>query len=237
MKTTTKILCFGAAVMGFVACTQNSNQGNTQSAYVEIVGTAEKEIEPDIFYLSFTVEGSSAKNNDINALEQRMIAALQPLGIDTKNDLTVTGMSGDNWYWWRKKRTTVYQRKSYLLKACSLDLVNKTCDKLDSLKVDYYLSRVDYSKIDELKKEVQQEAVKKARQKAENLLGGENKQVGELIYLQEQETFNSFNTNRFGYKYEVAATQKTYESSYDEFSPAFKKMKVSYEVIARFSIK
>ena len=230
MKTTVKILGFAVAMTGFVACVQNSNQNSVQPAYIEIVGTAEKEVDPDIFYVSFTLdESSNSKKIDINTWEQRMLSALQSLGIDTKNDLTITGMSGDSWYWWRKKNTP-YQRQSYLLKSNSLDLVNKTCDKLDSLKINYYLSKVDYSQIDELKKEVQQEAVKKARLKAENLLGSENKQVGELIYLQEQEIFANRPRYELYGNYEV----KAYDS---ESSPAFNKMKVSYSVIARFNIK
>jgi len=226
-RVTIKVVCIGIAMIGFVACTQVGNQNRAEFSYVEVVGTAEKEIEPDIFYLSFELESNSA-NNNINAMEQRMLAALQSLDIDTKNDLTVTGMSGDT-YWWRKNRR--YQYKRYLLKTQSLDLVNKTGDKLDSLKVEYRLSKVDYSKMDELREEVQQEAVKKARQKAENLLNGENKQAGELVYLQEQKAIN-----RPVYSYSYA-----YESeSYDEIiyeSPSFKKMKVSYAIIARFSIK
>jgi len=229
MKSIVKIVSIGAAVMAFAACVQNSTQNNVPS-YVEIVGTAEKEVEPDIFYLSFSLdESDNAKKIDINAMEQRMLAALQSLGIDTKNDLTVTGMSGDDWYWWWRKSHKKYQRKTYSLKMENLDLVNKSCDKLDSLKVSYRLSKVDYSQMDELKKEVQQEAVRAARQKAENLLSGENKKVNELIYLQEKEAFNN---------------QSLYRNSYDNYalksvayeSPSFKKIKVSYDVVARFSI-
>ena len=226
-KVTVKTLCIGIAMIGFIACIQNSNPSRAEFSYVEVVGTAEKEIEPDIFYLNFELESNSA-NNNINAMEQRMLAALQSLNIDTKNDLTVTGMSGDT-YWWRKNRR--YQYKRYLLKTQSLDLVNKTGDKLDSLKIEYRLSKVDYSKMDELKKEVQQEAVKNARQKAENLLSGENKQAGELIYLQENETVTNRPSYRnYDYAYEVSANV-SYES------PAFNKMKISYSIIARFSIQ
>ena len=229
MKTAVKVLCFGVVMGGFGACNQKDSQSNVPM-YVEIVGNAEKEVEPDVFYLSFTLrEPDNAKKNDINVQEQRMLAALQSLDIDAKSDLSVTSMSGDSWYWWRKTHT-VYQRKSYLLKINHLDLVNRTCDKLDSLKVSYHLSKVDYSEMDELKKEVQQEAVKNARQKAENLLRGENKQVGELIYLQEQEVFS--NQSRFNNYYAAYDNAPRQESS-----PAFRKMNVSYSVIARFSIK
>ena len=232
MKKTAKILYFSIAMILLIGCTNANQQTNLQS-YVEIVGTAEKEIEPDIFYLSFSInETNKATQNDLNVMEQRLLATLKSLNIDTKTDLSVTDMSGDNWYWWRKKRT-VYQNKGYLLKLADFDLLNKTCDKLDSLKLNYYLSKVDYSKMDEIKKEVQQDAVKQARLKAENLLNGENKRVNELIYLQEQDVNNR--SDFYNYRsYEYAAYESADKA---EASPNYRKMKISYNVIARFSIK
>jgi len=229
MKTTVKILCIGMAIIGFVACTKKSS---VQSPYVEITGTAEKEIDPDIFYLNFNLnEPDKTKKNDINAMEQRMLSALKSLGIDTKNNLTLTDISADGWYWWRRSNRPVYQSKSYLLKIGNLDLTNRVCDKLDSLKVDYSLAKVDYSKMDELKQEVQREAVKNARMKAENLLSGEKREVGELISLQEQETFNTQAVREY-MQFDKSANEANYETP-----PAFRKMKVSYSVVARFGVK
>jgi len=151
MRKTVKILCFGVAMISLIGCNSANQQANLQS-YVEIVGTAEKEVEPDMFYLRFNLsETNKTAKNDINAVEQRLLVALKSLNIDTKTDLSVTDVYGDDWYWWRKNRT-VYQNKGYLLKLIDFDLLNKTCDKLDSLKVNYYLSKVDYSKMDEIKK-------------------------------------------------------------------------------------
>ena len=237
MRKTVKILCFGVAMISLIGCNSANQQANLQS-YVEIVGTAEKEVEPDMFYLRFNLsETNKTAKNDINAVEQRLLVALKSLNIDTKTDLSVTDVYGDDWYWWRKNRT-VYQNKGYLLKLIDFDLLNKTCDKLDSLKVNYYLSKVDYSKMDEIKKEVQQDAVKQARLKAENLLSGENKQVSELIYLQEQNVNNRSN-NFYNYRnYDYENYQVAEESlNKAEASPGYRKMKVSYNVIARFSIK
>jgi len=230
-KKTVKILCIGLLAASLASCSKSHCPIVPQS-YVEVVGTAEKEVDPDIFYLSFNLnESNKTKVNDINALEQRMLVALKTLNIDTKIDLSVTGMSGDSWYWWRKKNT-VYQYKSYLLKLNNLDLLNKACDKLDSLNVEYYLSKVDYSKMDDVKVQAQQEAVQQAHQKAENLLSSEHKKVNELIYLQEQIVDSRPNV-RVVYDYQVNKEN----SAQSEQSPNFKKMKVSYSVIARFSIE
>ncbi|MCL2649922.1 MAG: SIMPL domain-containing protein [Candidatus Azobacteroides sp.] len=226
-----KILCIGLLAASLAGCSRSHRP--VPQSYVEVVGTAQKEVDPDIFYLSFNLnESNKGKANNINALEQRILVALKTLNIDAKADLSVTGMSGDNWYWWRRKNT-VYQNKSYLLKLNNLDLLNKTCDKLDSLNVEYILSKVDYSKMDDVKKQAQQEAVQEARVKAENLLSGEHKKVNNLIYLQEQILDNRPSV-RFLYK-----ENKTmdYADKQAEPSPDFKKMKVSYSVIARFSIE
>jgi len=231
MKETVKFLCIGLMAASLAGCSKTHCPVVPQS-YVEVVGTSDKEVDPDIFYLSFNLnESNKTKANDINALEQKMLVALKALNIDTKINLSVTGISGSNWYWWRKKNT-VYQYKSYLLKLNNLDLLNKACDKLDSLNVEYNLSKVDYSKMDEVKMQAQQEAVQQARQKAENLLSGEHKKVNALIYLQEQVVDNHPNV-RSVYDYQA---DKDY-SVHSEPSPDFRKMKVSYSVIARFSIE
>ena len=226
MNKTIKILYIGILAASLAGCVRNHRP--VAQSYVEVVGTAKKEVTPDIFYLSFNLNENNKTKADINVLEQRMLIALKSLNIDAKTDLSVTGMSGDNWYWWRKKNT-VYQNKSYLLKLNNLDLLNKTCDKLDSLNVEYNLSSVDYSKIDDVNKQAQQEAVQQARVKAENLLSGEHKKVKELIYLQEQ-VVDSRPNARF---YE----QADYSYHFSEPSPDFRKMNVSYSVIARFSIE
>ncbi|MCL1943448.1 MAG: SIMPL domain-containing protein [Candidatus Azobacteroides sp.] len=233
MTTRNQILWIFAMILFFATgCSRNDQKNNPQS-YVEVQGSAEKEIDPDIFYLNITLsETNGSQKNDINVLEQKLLAVMESLKINTKTNLSVTGMSGDNWYWWRKNRK-LYQNKSYLLKTSNLDLLNSVCDKLDNLGgyVNYYLSKTDYSKMDELKKEVQQEAVKQARVKAENLLSGENQKVDELIYLQESEPYNQ--TGRFNYEY----ANKMEAADAAPSTIDFQKMKVSYDVIARFSIK
>ena len=77
---------------------------------------------------------------------------------------------------------------------------------------------------------MQQEAVKNARQKAENLLSGENKQTGELIYLQENEALRYIDVDASSYRFTTSE-----DTGYE--LPAFKKIKISYSIIARFSIQ
>ena len=217
MKTTVKVLGLGIAMIGFIACTQINSPNRAEFSYVEVVGTAKKEVEPDIFYLKFYVHNHSD--------EQRMLAVLQSLDINTKNDLTVTDVSSGRDY---KKKW--YQYKRYLLKVCKFDLVTKICNKLDTLKIGYDLSDVSHSQIMELRKEVQQEAVKNARQKAENLLNSENKQTGELIYLQENEAIRYIDVDASSHRFTTSE-----DTGYEP--PAFKKIKISYSIIARFSIQ
>ncbi len=226
------ILFVGIAVL-FLTGSCSKDEASKAQSYVEVTGTAEKEIDPDIFYLSITLnENSAAKSQTITVLEQKVLAALKSLNIDTQKDLSVTSMSGDNYWWWYGKRS-VYQNKSYQLKLTDLALTSKVCDQLDSIGNLYFsLSRVDYSKIDDLKKEAQQDAVKQARIKAENILSGEGQQIDKLVYVQEQGIIEN-SSYRYG-KYEVR------ELLYDQNEMEnlnFRKMKVEFSVIARFSIK
>ncbi len=231
-----KKLIIAVAGMGLLlgsCCSKNEN--NPTNSYIEVVGSAEKEIAPDIFYLAINLSEYNSRNKEsIKSLEQKLLSTLQNLKIDTQKDLTITNVSGSNWNWWRRSRN-MYQEKSYLLKLTSIDLVEKVCDKLDTLGVsNIYLSKIDYSKMDEFKKEVEQEAVKKARLKADNLVAGENRKLNKLIYIQEQ-------INNIERPYELKALYDANKYEY-EAPPVnngidFQKLKVSYSIIARFSIQ
>lgn len=227
-----KLLVLIIAALSVLSCSRKYDKDNKDS-YVEVIGKADKEVDPDIFYLGFTLsERNATKSGNLAAMEQKVLTALQSLGIDVKTDLSVTNMSGYNYYWWRRSRN-VEQNKSYELKANNVDLLNKVCDKFDSIGyINYNMIRIEYSKIEELRKEVQQEAVKNARVKAENLLSGEDGKVDKLIYLQEKEPQITY--PRYGIQYELAA-----DKSYNQSAPTvdFKKLKVTYEITARFSIE
>ncbi len=228
-----KTLLLAALAAATVAATSCCRTGaNTPPAYIEVTGKAEQEVEPDIFYLSISLsESNSTSRDNISAMEKRMIEAIKSAGADTQNDLSVTGMSGDNWYWWHRSRT-VYQNKSYLLKAVNLDVLNRACDKLDSMgHVNYYLQKAEFSAIDSLKKEVQQQAVRQARAKADNLLGGERCTAGRLIFLQEREADA---TPPYRGQYEYDANKMEIDEAPEV---GFRKLKVSYDIVARFEIE
>jgi uncharacterized protein YggE len=219
----------------FAGC---KNKNTNFKSYIEVTGYAEQEIDPDIFYLNFNLSENNSQKSKINALEKKIINALKSLNIDIQQDLSVTSMSGDNWYlWWRAKN--VYQNKSYSLKVGDIDLLNKVCDKLDSIGYNnYYLGKIDYSKSEELKKEIQQQAVRQARTKAENLLAGEGKTIGELVYVQEQTATND-NYSNYRHIYDYNKSEIIYAPREREMAPPvnFKKIKMTYNVIVRYSIK
>jgi len=227
-----KLLVLAIVAFSMLSCSRKYDKNNKDS-YIEVIGKAEKEIDPDIFYLGFSLtEKNGTKSGSLTVMEQKVLEALQSLGVDIKTDLSVTNMSGYNYYWWRRSKN-VEQSKSYELKANSLELLNKVCDKFDSIgSMNYNMNRIEYSKIEELRKDVQQEAVKNARIKAENLLAGEESNVDKLIYLQEKEPQVVY--PRYGIQYEMAA-----DKSYNQSAPSvdFKKLKVTYEITARFSIE
>ncbi|MCL1867985.1 MAG: SIMPL domain-containing protein [Paludibacter sp.] len=231
MKNTFLVIISILCVL-FAGC---KNEHRSFKSYVEVAGYAEQEVSPDIFYLNFTLSENNSQKININVLEGKIVNALKLLNIDTQEDLSVTNMYGDNWRWWRRVKN-VYQNKSYSLKIGNIDLLNKVCDKLDSIGYnDYYLGKIDYSKSDELKKEIQQQAVKQARAKAENLLAGEGKTIGELISVQEQ-TAAKNNYPYYNYDDSYANREMAADKAYEP-PVNFKKIKMTYNIIVRYSIK
>jgi uncharacterized protein YggE len=213
------------------------NEKSNLNSYVEVAGYAEQEVTPDVFYLNFTLSENNSSKSNINVLEKKIIDALQSLGIDTKKDLNVTGIFGENWNWWRRSKT-VYQNKSYILKISDIDLLNKVCDKLDEIGFNnYYLGNFEYSKSDEIKNELQKQAVQQARIKAKNLLSGDGKKIDDLIYVQEQNTAPNYpNYYDFSKSYS-ALNRNELQAAPPPPTVEFRKIKMSYSVVVRYSIK
>jgi len=109
-----KLLVLIFVAFSLLSCNRKYDKNNKDS-YIEVIGKSEKEVDPDVFYLGFSLtERQGVKSGSLTAMEQKVLEALQSLGVDVKADLSVTNMSGYNYYWWRRSRN-VEQSKSYAL--------------------------------------------------------------------------------------------------------------------------
>ena len=126
--------------------------------------------------------------------EKQMILMLQELKIDVEKNLTVDDMSSDlKKYFLRKDN--ILASKSYVLKLSTADQVAAVFDALNNINIsDVSLQKIGVSPEleQQVKNELMVEAMKKAKNNAQTLLGAIGNQVGETLYVNYYESSQSY---------------------------------------------
>jgi uncharacterized protein YggE len=202
---------------------------------IEVTGTAEQEITPDIIYISISLqEYMNGKTKiTIGQLENELETAVKNAGI-VKDDLTVNNISAWNNILEKKKAPDFLAAKQYSLKLSDLNKLDQVLGAIDpkgiqATNIDSY----DYSKINELKNELKLKALLSARDKAAFLLNGIGDKLGDALNI--TETDNSSFPQPVQRMYAMKALNEV------NAAPAasdidFKKIKLSFQVDAVFEI-
>jgi len=205
--------------------------------YIEVTGDGEMEVVPDEIYLQFSLQERYEGRNksDLDKLEKDLKKRLSSAGFDLRN-LSLADASSD-YVKIKRKQKDVLASKDYQMKIATTDELARLWDILDDLKAENaFISRVDHSQMEELKKEVKIMAVKNAKEKADYLLGALNEQTGKILFMQERESYIQ------PYVRKTMATMSMMDESADsaplkEPEIGFQKIKLNYKVFARFAIQ
>ena len=179
-------------VMSSSAYAQN---GQDEKPYIEVSARSERQITPDIIYLDITINEDQDKGRtSVEEKEKQMILMLQELKIDVEKNLMVDDMSSDlKKYFLRKDN--ILASKSYVLKLSTADQVAAVFDALNNIDIpDVRFQKVGISPELErqVKNELMVEAMKKAKDNAQTLLGAIGNQVGETLYVNYYESSQSY---------------------------------------------
>jgi hypothetical protein len=175
------------------------------------------------------------KSITVSEQEEKLKAALKNLKIDLKNlslaDANADFVRVD----WRKKG--VITQKTYSLKLGNANILGLVFQELDNLEItDAFVSHVQHSKIDSLRKEVKIKAIKAAKSKADYLLNAIGEKTGKALIVREndvqyQPTWAMANVRTLQYK------SLDNENSEPEESIDFKKIKVESSIYVKFGIQ
>jgi len=201
---------------------------------IEVMGSAEQEVTPDIIYVSISLkEYMNGKNKvDIATLERQLQRAVTEAGV-AKEDFMINNIASYNYIIEKKKTPDFLASKQYRIKVRDLNSINTILSKVDdkgiqSTGVDSY----DYSKITELRRELKIKALQAAREKATYLLTSIGEKVGGALDIQEIDNGEpSIQANYRTFKSAMASTQAADQPEID-----FKKIKLNYQVRAVFEI-
>ncbi len=228
------LLLAAVALLAIPAAAQNQE---AYPSYIQVNGRAEKEITPDEFYLTITINERESKGKiTVEAQQRDMIAALKKLGIDTEKQLKVANLSSEFF----RRRTSVATAKFQLQVGSSAEMA-KVYAALDEIGIsNVALLRVSHSKLDEYKEEVRLAAIRNARQSAQSMAGAIGQTVGKCFYIYDS------NSDVIPYAYNNMAVMRSAKGMMDaveeaevtaEETPEFKTIKLRYDVQAKFVLE
>lgn len=229
-----KKLLFSLLMLGMVLST--AAQQTDLRRKIEVSGTAETEVTPDIIYIGISLREymDGKKKIEIEQLERTLQAAVQRVGIPKEN-FTINNISAYNYTWDRKKNPDFLASKQYRLKVSDLNKWNQILNAVDSRGVQYSnIDGYDHSKIEEFKKELKIKALKSARDKAVYLAEAIGETVGSALEI--NESGNEFYPQPVYRSNMMLKTDAVMESTpMPEID--FKKIKLSYQIRAVFELK
>src|SRR5205085_10265204 len=99
---------------------------------IEVTGTAEQEITPDVIHVSISLqEYLNGKNKvTIDQLEKQLEDAVKDAGI-AKEDFTINNLAAWNYTWQKKKNPDFLASKQYGIKFRDLNKFNQILSKID----------------------------------------------------------------------------------------------------------
>lgn len=237
MKKGILLIAFG--LFGVASQAQQTITNKTEPS-IEVTGFAEKEIVPDEIYISIQLKERNEDRTKLTIEKQEtdLKKALQSIGISLEN-LSLSDANADYVkVKWNSKE--VITRKNYTLKVSTATEVGKVYEQLEKLGIqDAYIARVYHSKLEQFKKDIQVDAIKNAKEKADYLLGALGEKTGRPLSINEnfnqyQPVYTTLERQQGVYKFSesdfIGSSDKSQEIE-------FQKIKLQANIYVRFEIK
>ena len=183
-----RILAFIAGALLVSACSQTVDTRHK----IEVSGTAETEVTPDIIYVGISlkeyVDNATKKRESIESLETRLQAAALKAGVPKEN-FTINNVSSFNYAHERRRNPAFMARKQYRLKVSDLNKFNQIINAVDTRAIEYTnIEGYDYSKLETIKQDLKIKALKAAKDKASYLAAAVGDKVGDALEISEIES-------------------------------------------------
>lgn len=203
--------------------------------YIEITGTAKKQVVPDEIYISITLTEKNHKKT-IEEQERMLLANLKSLGVDLDKDFSVSNFKG-NYTRHFLKRNEVEKIKQYQLIVHDGSMLSKTFTVLDQLNItNANITKVDHSEIEKIRRQTKINSLKAAKEKAAQYAEAIDQKIGKALFIQENDPSNYYpNYKNKGFNTSNTIVAQGYASTIDEL--AFQQITVTASVLTRFELK
>jgi uncharacterized protein len=226
-----------AALLSIFTLSASSQTVDTRRK-IEVTGSAEAEVTPDIIYISISLkeyfkDNSNRKKVEIEDLERQLQTAVLNAGVPKEN-FTINNISSYTNYWDKKKDPNFLASKQYRIKVSDLTKLNEIISAVDSKGIAYSnIDAYDYSKMESLKKDLKIKALLAAKEKATYLTAALGQKVGSAIEV--QEINNEFYPQPMYRANTMMKAEMADQSQMPEID--FKKIKLNYQMRTVFEIQ
>jgi uncharacterized protein YggE len=157
--------------------------------YIETSASADTLIVPDRIYLSIILTEKDTKGKiSLEELEQKMIEKLAETGIDLSKQLEISDLSS-NYKKYALKRKDILKAKTYSLLVYDAKTAMKVLLELEKEEIsNISLEKTEHSQFENLKLELKNKAVYKAKKNALYMAEVLNQKVGNAIYISDLES-------------------------------------------------
>jgi len=230
-----KLILLAAVALASLPAAAQEQPSKYDASYVQVWGQAEKEIAPDEFYLSVTINEKDSKGRiSIQTQERAMLDALKKLGVDTQKQLRVVNMSSDYF-----KKGSALAWKQFQLKLDTPEQVAQAFAALGDLGIsNVSMEKVTHSQLDQYKNEVRIAAMKSAQANARTLAEAIGQRAGKCFYIYDSNNdVVPYYGNVFMARSMKAAVEDAVEAAGEAAGLDFKTIKLKYSIQAKFVLE
>jgi hypothetical protein len=183
-----KRLTLSAFMLSLVLLANSQTKNFIDQPYIEVSGSADTLVTPNEIYIRIILSEKDTRDREsIEELEQKMVAALKGLGIDTEKDLAMSDMAS-NFKFYVFKGREVIKAKLYTLKVTTAVAASQVFIKLEETGIsNTSIERVSHSDLDNLTNIMRAKAMADAKQRAVALTRPLNQTVGSAIHIADTE--------------------------------------------------
>lgn len=211
-----------------------SAQETFKEPFIEVTGTAFREIEPNEIYVMIRLKEfeENRQKTSLEKLEKDFYNAVKDAGIDRKRvELADAGSDLDKF---RRKDKEAYREKTFQIKLTGAAELEKFIEKLSAVKVDSVdVTRLHHSDYEKLKLELKVEALKAARSKAEVLVQAIGSTIGKPLMIRDFD----FHQPYMEMKANVVMRTMESDQSMAQDPIGFRKIRMQAQITAQFEIK
>lgn len=205
--------------------------------YIEVSGNADTLITPNEIYIRIVLSEKDTRDRvPIEELEQKMVAALKGLGVDTEKDLTTSDMTS-SFKSYLLKGKDVIKTKHYTLKVANAVTASSVFINLEEMDIsNTSIERVNHSDLDNLRNAMRTKAIIDAKVRAMVLTKPLNQSVGPAIHIVDAENVSQQLQGRVaGIQVRGYSTMQKIDTELPKIE--FEKIRVSANINARFTLK